>query len=460
MARKVLRNPDQRRPRLGGVAFTIATAFIWAACGSNEPGTSGVATGAGAGGSSTSGGSTTTSSGVGGTTASSTSSTGSPTAAASGNIELPDASTDGGFEDCQADVSMAQGVGLDMYIVFDRSGSMRQGAGCNANVMGQTNVCEAVPPSTAEGDCPIDLMNAPGGTSKWCLATNALARFFTAPTQLDVRVAFQFMSPDDSDFEQCGAVPENPHGTAAIGYTQLPVDAASPLITALDADAPTTNGMAVGTRIEGALNGIAMYTTANADPARKTIGVLITDGDPFNCNQDAGTLGQIAQAHYDATGIATFVVGMTGATANNLEVIAANGGGPEHGPQYCDANDATCHYWTVGDGDPTAFSEVLAAIQDSVIIACEYAIPEPSGGQQVDPELVAVTYDDASGTEPAKVSRVSDEASCDPATGGWYFDDPSAPTSVRLCPTNCTTVSAAPSGAALQIRYGCKEGVK
>lgn len=446
MARRVVPKLDHRRPTLGGAACIVSAAFVWASCSGGESNADG-ATAGGTGGSSTSAASA-TASGSGGTTGSSANAASGVTATASGGIDLPDASGDGGFEDCEADVSMAQGVGLDMYIVFDRSISMQDGD-CDGD-------CTGVPDGAVEGDCPIDLAAAPATSSKWCLATNALAQFFTTPTQLDVRVAFQFMSPDGTNDDTCGAVPENPHGTAAVDFVQLPVDALQPLVTTLGDETPEFGG----TRIESALNGIAMYTSANADPMRKTIGVLITDGVPqFGCSEDDDELAQIAADHLMATEIPTFFIGMTGASYARLETMAETAGGPEHGPDYCDAGDDTCHYWTVGDGDPAAFGEVLAAIQDSVIIPCEYAIPEPMGGQKVNPELVAVTYDDASGAEPAGISKVADEASCDPTLGGWYFDNPMEPTAVRLCPVNCTTVGSAPSGAAVQIRYGCRQGI-
>lgn len=451
-----------QRPSFGGLAALVATAFMWASCaGEANRGNSSAAstgsTGSGATSGAVGGGAATaTGSGSGGTSsaAASSGSTTTGVTATTGVVVLPDASTDGGFEDCDAEVSMAQGVGLDMYIVFDRSLSMQDG-----DCGGQ---CAGVPDGATQGDCPIDLVNPPASNSKWCLATNALARFFAAPTDLDVRVAFQFMTPGDGggvgmgNNVVCDAVAGNPHATAAVDYSPLPVDATHPLIAALENETPEFGG----TLIESALNGISMYTSANADPARKTIGVLITDGDPqFGCNDNEDDLAAIAAAHLAATDIPTFFIGMTGATSARLETMAEAGGGPEHGPEFCDAED-TCHYWTVGDGDPGAFGAVLEAITDSVVIPCEYSIPDPGAGQKLNPDLVAVSYDDASGAEPASVAKVGDESSCDAVTGGWFYDDPAAPTAIRLCQASCNVVSVAPPGAQVQIRYGCREDVQ
>ena len=448
------------------VAVAMVTPFsatLWTACSSsNDEAVPGQAT--------LPPGSATTTTGAGGVSSAVASSvaTGSgPASSTTGPIVITTSGTGmgttGGFEDCEADVSTAESIGLDMYIVFDRSGSMAERPPPNDSNQDRIRWPEM---DGLLGDCPVDLLNPPAQDSKWCMATNALGRFFTAPTMLDVRAGLQFMTPaNPENYDICGTDPANPHATPAVAFSALPVDAANALVSALELEAPNaenTNGLGgtmVGTRIEAALNGIAMYTSANADPMRKTIGVLITDGDPYNCEENPEALAQIAEDHLNATGIATFIIGMTGANPENLEAIAARAGGPEHGPEFCEAPDTACHYWSVGGGDPQAFSEVLAAIQDSVFIACEYAIPEPTTGEQLNPDLVAVTYNDASGAEPRSIARVDGAASCDPVTGGWHYDDPAAPTSIVLCPSECDIVSTAPDGAAVEIRYGCVEEI-
>jgi hypothetical protein len=441
----------------------LLLACAWAGCSdSNDtatqpgystfPTSTGQATGSG-------GGSTT-----GEVTTVSTVTTGLAASSSGGIIVMnpPTGTTGNMFDDCEADISTAESIGLDMYVVFDRSGSMANRPPPNESDQDRI----AVPEGAVLGDCPIDLVGAPAQDSKWCLASNALARFFAAPTTLDVRGALQFMTPANPDnYDICGPDPNNPHAVAAVPYTQLPIDAAHALITSLDAETPhilniNDVGQAeIGTRIEAALNGIAQFTAANADPLRKTIGVLITDGDPYNCEDDPAALAQIAADHYAATGILTFIIGMTGATAANLQAYALGGGGPEHGPDYCEAPDTLCNYWSVGDGNAQAFSEVLAAIQESVVIACEYAIPDPGASETLNPNLVAVTFNDASGAEPAPVARVADAASCDPVAGGWYYDNPDTPSSILLCPTSCSTVGAAPSGAQIEVLYGCIEAI-
>ena len=100
-----------------------------------------------------------------------------------------------------------------------------------------------------------------------------------------------------------------------------------------------------------------------------TIGILITDGDPNGCNEDLGFLSNLLQAQFDATKVWTFVIGMQGASFDNLEQIAKGGNTPMHGDQVGSLTDACgngagpCRSWNVGDGDPAVFVAALNAIQ-------------------------------------------------------------------------------------------------
>jgi hypothetical protein len=38
--------------------------------------------------------------------------------------------------------------------------------------------------------------------------------------------------------------------------------------------------------------------------------------------------------------------------------------------------------------------------------------------------------------------------------GGWYYDNPAAPTKVILCPATCMTVQA-DSNAKVDVQFGC-----
>lgn len=230
---------------------------------------------------------------------------------------------------------------VDMYIVFDKSGSMGEPIG-----------------NGAPGDCNV------GDTkgSKWCRGINALAGYLNSPSAKDQSAALQFFSGDDN--VSCNAgTPYDKASLPATGYTVLPTTAFN---TALNGITPGG-----GTPMEAAIRGLTKFTAANRTPGHVTIGILITDGDPQGCNTDIDDLKDLIDAHYTATKIRTYVIGMNGATFGNLEKLASGGGGAPHAAtvgalsQACGNVTAPCHFWNVGDGNPAGFIQALAAIQEA-----------------------------------------------------------------------------------------------
>lgn len=230
---------------------------------------------------------------------------------------------------------------VDMYIMFDKSGSMGDPAG-----------------NGTAGDCNIgDTKN-----SKWCHAINALAGHLDSPDAKDQSAALQFFS--DVDNPSCSV--GTPYDSPAIptsGYTTLPSTAFNSVLNSTEPGG--------GTPMEAALRGVTFYTGANRTPGHVTIGILVTDGDPQGCDENLSHLSTILSDHYSSTTIRTYVIGMTGATFKNLEQLAVGGGAPTHAATVgtltnaCGSVAAPCHFWNVGDGDPAGFIQALAAIQQS-----------------------------------------------------------------------------------------------
>lgn len=331
------------------------------------------------------------------------------------------------FEECTGLAYEAEGLALDMYIVFDHTASMNDPAGGDA-------------------DCPLQLGQAPTVNSKWCYATHALAEYFTSPYATGNRAALQFMTVEDF---VCEGGPNNGLAYAAVEMTGLPVDPSHTFIQALDQDAPLGG---LGTRIEAALHGIADYTVANRAAGRTMIGVLITDGDPNGCSEDTNQLAGIIDQHYQQTGIRTFIIGMNGASENNLETYARVGGAPEH-TDFCGDGPSPCHYWSVGNGEPEAFVAALREIQAAAILPCEFSIPLPPPDEILDYNLVNITITDSNGVETT-LPGVASQADCDPQVGGWYYDVPlpGTPNSMIMCETSCGVAMAADR---IDVSYGC-----
>jgi hypothetical protein len=318
---------------------------------------------------------------------------------------------------------------LDVYLIFDRTASMGE-------------------------DCAFTPGAAPPVNSKACYATYAVAQYFMSVDAADdTRLAFQFMSLDRND---CNG---GPYGTPLIDMTPLPVNADHALVRAIS-DETFEGGL--GTHIEGAIRGISSYTLAHdrdvgAPAGRTTIGILITDGDPNGCEENVSNLADLVANHLSQSGgaVRMFFIGETGATLRNLETYAVEGGADPH-TDFCGNGPSPCHYWDVGDGKPEAFASAMASIVGQATVAkplpCTFKVPAPPSGQKLDPNLVNVNF--TVGANTVGIYRVGSNAECDATAGGWYYENPAAPSQIHLCPASCSTVGMA-ANATIQIEFGC-----
>ena len=96
---------------------------------------------------------------------------------------------------------------------------------------------------------------------------------------------------------------------------------------------------------------------------------------------------------------------------------------------------------------------MATAVVSGSSISCEYAIPEVPGGDPVDPDKVNVTY--ADGGPAQTIGYVAGgAAACGQQTGGWYYDNPQAPTTIFLCPATCSAVQGSATGK-VEVTFGC-----
>ncbi len=229
---------------------------------------------------------------------------------------------------------------VDMYIMFDRSGSMGT-------------------------DCDVGATTA----SRWCRSVNALSGYFKSAGAANQAAAIQFFPLDKHTDALCTTgksydVAASP--TAQPAFQALP---SSAFDTVLNGTSP--GAFALGTPTEAAIRGLVRFTGANTRANRVTIGILVTDGSPNGCNQSLTALSDLLAAHYTATKVRTYVIGMEGATFDALEAIAQGGGAPLHGDTVGAATDACgngpgpCRHWNVANGDPAVFTAALSAIQES-----------------------------------------------------------------------------------------------
>jgi len=185
------------------------------------------------------------------------------------------------------------------------------------------------------------------------------------------------------------------------------------------------------------------------------VAVFVSDGEPTLCNTDPTFLRDIV-AQGAAAGIPTFAVALPGSNINFMSQIATAGG-------------TTVIDLTAG-GTSAAILAALNGIRETVVdvvstpitttttiatpLDCQWRIPAPTDGEKFDPAKVNVEFTPAGGTAQP-YGWVASEADCTAAGDGWYYDDPTAPKEVRVCPRTCDTIKAS-TGGRVDLKFGCE----
>ena len=345
---------------------------------------------------------------------------------------------------CVEETVEAEAVPLDIFFMIDRSSSM------------------------GTPSCPLSSPFTPVVGTKWCRSTNAIAGYLTSKSSAGNRAAIQYFPLVSGHSEaNCNgdgyAVPGGKVGsiTNGVGFGVLPggvlpgsnSGSAATLVANLSVTKPLGNN----TPTEGGLRGLVEYTKAQQVKGRAMIGILVTDGAANNCNSTDAELSKIPREHYVATGIHTFMIGMTGMNAQNfdsLEKWASYTGAISH-PNVggsCGNGKETCHHYNVGNADPTVFIDALKQIEKAVL-SCTFKVPDPETGLK-NTSKVNVDYS----LDGGPLAQLTKRESLDACSGdGWYFDDPDNPQFINLCPETCTLVEA-DEKAVISIRLPCEIG--
>jgi Mg-chelatase subunit ChlD len=328
---------------------------------------------------------------------------GSPTGITANGCDL---TTDGSA--CAAQAYEGETIPLDIYIMFDQSGSM---------------------------------LNDVGGLTRLDAIERATQTFLRDEASARIRVGVGYF------------------GFQPIGQTSCASDdyAAPSVPVTLDHEAVLSSlaeREPIGETPTGAaIRGACSYAQGwkNANTGHSVVLLLLTDGEPkapMSCSAGdcCPTLADAVQAAADCReadpAISTYVLGV-GPFLDNLQQIAQAGG--------------TDHAYLIGDQDvERQVLEALNSIRGAATIPCELNIPESEAGATLDYARVNVVYQDES-CAVSTLYNVSGHASCDPMEGGWYYDDPDAPSSVKLCDVSCDRVSA-PDGR-LAFTVGCETEV-
>jgi len=325
----------------------------------------------------------------------------------------------------------------------------------------------------------------PNGPSKWDVFSQTMPGVFASlPANFALGVTY-FNRPSGC-YTGRQAVPIAPH-TAA----QQTLIANSIANTTPNGYTPTYNAWEFGLTQLQNWQPPAAYATSP-----KYI-VLITDGVPTVLHDSCTVENPISQAEYDAiinggtgsaggkaiTGIKadglaakvkTYVVGVVGsenpqnATYDPLYMlsqIAVAGGTATAGcvPKTGTPSGTTenprgtyCHFDLSQASDfGAALSSTLGSIAQSVI-SCDYTVPAPSTGGQIDPNTAALVYNDGSGVYSLVLPNTTPGMTAANCDKGYIFTD-AAYTQLHICSTTCKTLQQNPA-ASLEIRFGCTNG--
>jgi len=311
---------------------------------------------------------------------------------------------------CAGEVYKGETIPLDIYVMFDQSGSM--------------------------------LNQEQGGVTRMDAVRAAVGEFLTDDASRGLGVGIGYFGQQPIGSTTC-----NPDDYQAPGVpmAELPGNA-QPIIDSLATREPTGETPS-GAAIRGACTYAKQWKVEH--PGREVVLLLVTDGEPkapVTCGDTGGgpccpTLDDAVVAATEcgtgSPGLRTFVLGV-GPFLENLGQIAQAGG--------------TENAYLVSGGDVA--QQVVAALNDIRIAAqipCELGIPPAPGSQSIDYAKVNILRTSSS-CETEIVSYRETPASCD-AAGGWYYDDPAAPTKVVLCEKTCGDVGL--PGEQLAFSIGC-----
>ncbi|WP_235880166.1 vWA domain-containing protein [Polyangium aurulentum] len=282
---------------------------------------------------------------------------------------------------------------------------------------------------------PLDvifLIDRSGSMSgaKWNGTKAALTTFFNDPASAGIGVGMVYFPTQNGDM------------CVATNYAALDVpigllpDNAFALTNAIPYDA-----LGWGTPMWSGLKGVLMAATAyqDAHPTHKVVVVLATDGNPSSeCPPTAiDAVAEVADSALDYNGVRTYVIGVAGSTIANLDKIAAAGGTTA-------AYDIT--------KDINQFAAKMEEIRTEAL-GCDFEIPPPPNGQQLDPNRVNFTYTPKGVGSPKILPRADDLADCNNLPG-WYYDSNTSPTKIILCPASCSPVQA-DTNAKVSVLFGC-----
>ena len=331
----------------------------------------------------------------------------------SDDFKVPPQSDVGAISDaaCAKATVTAQAVPLDIFVMLDQSGSMKDPTG--------------------------------SGGSKWEAVKAAFKGFISDPATKGLGMGLAYFGHTNFFSEGKSSCNVSDYAKADVEIAELP-GVASAITSSLALHRPFTD-TPTGPALQGALQHARAWQTAH--PGHVVAVVLATDGMPTACSP-SDIPGIAALAATELSGkpsIRTYVIGVlssddiAAAAGSNLDTISKAGNGE---PAFVinSAADVT-----------KSFVSALSKIRGTAL-GCEYTVPSGTGADY-DKVNVVVVHGSAGETLP----YVETADKCDAVKGGWYYDVPPSkgtPKKILTCNATCKSLSIDATGK-IEIQVGC-----
>ena len=292
--------------------------------------------------------------------------------------------------------------------------------------------------------------------NKWTAAVGAIQTFLRDPRSTDLDVAFQLFSVSFFPPSGCGLCDGSDCQVPLVPMGRLPAHAPTVEAQLLNR-APIGIGTPIEAGLRGGINFCAGFQQNSPDNERCVL-VFITDGEPSNCLQDTAGLAAIAGQGFSQQNVLTYAIGMEGASFAQLDAIGQQGGtdcspnGPGFACNVSTQDDFLAALALIRETVTESYTDVREVF-NTVPVACEWEIPPAPAGEEFDATKVNVDFR-AGGGAPQRIGAVPTVNDCAGVAGGWYYDNPAAPTKVLVCPQTCQTIQAI-SDAQVDVVFGC-----
>jgi hypothetical protein len=268
----------------------------------------------------------------------------------------------------------------------------------------------------------------PQPNNKWDACVSGLDTFFADPNSKGLYASIQVF-PYDND--ECSS---QTYQSPIVPATALP-DTNGALSGALDSHGPKGDyGTPTLPAVKGAI-GYAQSVKSTLKNGEKVAVVLVTDGDPNDCDSSPSNVGQ--EAAKTAADIPLYVIGV-GPDLDNLNTIAQGGG--------------TLNAIIVDTSNPSQISQdfmnAVAQVK-SAQLSCAYQLPATPQGQVLDTNAVNVQYTPGGG----QAQTLTYNKDCSGSGEGWHYDNPNQPQKIQMCPSSCDLVKA--GAGKVDVVLGC-----